>query len=70
MSRRRNEQTRKESAAALQALVITVVRECTTETRVQFMNALRNRIHDMVNSPNAEEKRGGVIAIGAFGCPT
>lgn len=60
-SRNRDEQSK--AAQKLFLYVKTELREMPQEELVQFFDDFNHHIFDMVSSPDAYEKKGGVLAI-------
>ena len=63
----RNDDFRTKSAQELQHFVTTEVREATAEQQyLQLMDDLIHQISVLVQSSDANDKKGGIIAIGIY----
>ena len=60
----RNEETRTKTARNLQHYVTTELREVSADERTSFMDELNHHIFELVSSPDGNEKKGGILAIG------
>ena len=60
----RNEEARGRFAQDLQHFVTTELREASSDQYPLLMEQLIRIIFDLVNSPDVNEKKGGILAIG------
>ena len=60
----RNEETRSKAAKELNHYVTTELREISIEELTQFMDDFNHQIFEMVSSPDVNERKGGILAIG------
>ena len=60
----RNEETRLRTSRELNHYVMTELREVSLEDLAQFMDEFNHHIFEMVSSPDVNEKKGGIMAIG------
>ena len=63
----RSDESRLQAAKDLQHYVSTELREASAEQYTSFMDELNHHIFEMVSSSDANEKKGGIMAIGR--CP-
>ncbi|CAH1240669.1 MTOR [Branchiostoma lanceolatum] len=59
----RNEESRTKAAKDMQHYVTTELREMSAEENTAFMDELNHHIFEMVSSSDANEKKGGILAI-------
>lgn len=64
----RSDESRLQAAKDLQHYVSTELREASAEQYTSFMDELNHHIFEMVSSSDANEKKGGIMAIGRFLC--
>ena len=60
----RSDDSRLQAAKDLQHYVSTELREASAEQYTSFMDELNHHIFEMVSSSDANEKKGGIMAIG------
>ena len=60
----RNEETRNKAARELNHYVTTELREVSENDLTTFMDEFNHHIFEMVSSPDVNEKKGGILAIG------
>jgi len=60
----RSDETRLQAAKDLQHYVSTELREASPEQLTSFMDDFNHHIFEMVSSSDANEKKGGIMAIG------
>lgn len=62
----RSDESRLQAAKDLQHYVSTELREASAEQYTSFMDELNHHIFEMVSSSDANEKKGGIMAIGEY----
>lgn len=62
----RSDESRMQAAKDLQHYVSTELREASAEQYTSFMDELNHHIFEMVSSSDANEKKGGIMAIGEY----
>lgn len=62
----RSDESRLQAAKDLQHYVSTELREASAEQYTSFMDELNHHIFEMVSSSDANEKKGGIMAIGEW----
>lgn len=62
----RSDETRLQAAKDLQHYVSTELREASQEQLTNFMDDFNHHIFEMVSSSDANEKKGGIMAIGKY----
>lgn len=60
----RSDEVRLQAAKDLQHYVSTELREASPEKHTSFMDDFNHHIFEMVSSSDANEKKGGIMAIG------
>jgi FKBP12-rapamycin complex-associated protein len=65
----RSEETRARIAGELNHYVTTELREISNDDLTAFMDEMNHQIFEMVSSPDVNERKGGVLAIGRFAAP-
>lgn len=60
----RSDEARLQAARDLQYYVSTELREASAEQLASFMDDFNHNIFEMVSSSDANEKKGGIMAIG------
>ena len=60
----RNEESRSRAAKELQHYVSTELREVSQDELTTFLDDFNHQIFEMVSSPDMNERKGGILAIG------